>query len=105
VRRPTPAPLDRTGGLAVAWPGCPDRQGGGPGWRPLWANLKDTELANLVGDTLEKIIAAAEGGIQRIRATPNLPFSFLRRCGPSPVVRTTSLEPATFVGLAHAGSL
>jgi hypothetical protein len=50
---------------------------------PLWASLKDTELANLVGDPLEKIIAAAERGNQRIRATPNLPFAFLRGCGPS----------------------
>jgi putative transposase len=40
----------------------------------LWASLKGTELANLAGDTLEEIIAAAERGIQRIRATPHLPF-------------------------------
>jgi hypothetical protein len=62
-------------------------------------------LANLVGDTLEEIIAAAERGIQRMRATPHLPFSFLRHCGLSLWVRTTSLEAASFVGLAHAGSL
>ena len=48
---------------------------------PLWASLNGTELANLAGDTLEEIIAAAERGIQRIRATPNLPLSFLRHCG------------------------
>jgi transposase len=48
---------------------------------PLWASLKGTELANLAGDTLEEIIVAAERGIQRIRATPHLPFSFLRYCG------------------------
>jgi hypothetical protein len=36
---------------------------------------------NLAVDTLEEIIAAAERGIQRIRATPHLPFSFLRHCG------------------------
>jgi hypothetical protein len=61
-------------------------------------------LANLVGDTLEAIIAAAERGIQRIRTTPHLPFvpAPLRTV---PMVRTTPLEPATFVGLAHAGSL
>ena len=41
---------------------------------PLWASLKGTGLANLVGDTLEEIIAAAERGRQRIRATPHLPF-------------------------------
>jgi hypothetical protein len=43
-----------------------------------------TGLANLVGDTLEEIIAAAERGIQRNRATLHLRFSFLRRCGLSP---------------------
>ena len=48
---------------------------------PLWASLNGTELANLAGDTLEEIIAAAERGIQRIRATPHLPFSFLRHRG------------------------
>jgi hypothetical protein len=39
------------------------------------------ELANLAGDTLEEVIAAAERGIQRIRHTYHLPFSFLRYCG------------------------
>jgi hypothetical protein len=39
------------------------------------------ELANLAGDTLEEVIAAAERGIARIRATHHLAFSFLRRCG------------------------
>jgi transposase len=48
---------------------------------PLWSSLKAVELANLAGDTLEEVIAAAERGIQRIRATHWLPFSFLRRCG------------------------
>ena len=48
---------------------------------PLWSSLKGVELANLAGDTLDDIIAAAERGIQRIRATPHLPFSFLRYCG------------------------
>jgi hypothetical protein len=46
---------------------------------PLWASRKGTELADLAGDTLEEIIAAAERGIQRIRATPAV--SFLRHCG------------------------
>jgi hypothetical protein len=50
---------------------------------PLWASCKDTELANLAGDTLEEIIAAAGRGIQPIRVTPQLPFSSLRHCGPS----------------------
>jgi hypothetical protein len=47
----------------------------------LWASLKGTGLANLAGDTLEEIIVAAERGIQRIRATPHLPFRFLAHCG------------------------
>ena len=47
----------------------------------LWANLKGVELANLAGDTLQDVITAAERGIQRIRATHHLPYSFLRHCG------------------------
>jgi hypothetical protein len=39
------------------------------------------ELANLAGDTLEEVIAAAERGVQRIRGTPHLALSFLRHCG------------------------
>jgi transposase len=59
-----------------------------PGYAPdlnpveaLWSNLKGVELANLAGDTLAEVIAATERGIQRIRATHHLPFSFLRHCG------------------------
>jgi putative transposase len=59
-----------------------------PGYAPdlnpveaLWANLKGTELANLAGDTLDDVTAAAERGIQRIRGTPHLALSFLRHCG------------------------
>jgi transposase len=48
---------------------------------PLWASLKEVELANLAGDSLDDVIAAAERGIQRIRRTPHLAFSFLRHCG------------------------
>jgi hypothetical protein len=48
---------------------------------PLWASLKGMELANLAGDTLDDVIAAAERGIQRIRDTHHLAFSFLRYCG------------------------
>ena len=47
----------------------------------LWANLKGVELANLAGDTLQDVITAAERGIQRIRATHHLAYSFLRHCG------------------------
>jgi hypothetical protein len=63
------------------------------------------ELANLAGESLDDVVAAAERGIQRIQRTPHLAFSFLRQLRTVPVVRTTSLEPATFSGLAHAGSL
>jgi transposase len=59
-----------------------------PGYAPelnpveaLWSSLKGVELANLAGDTLDDVIAAAERGIQRIRSTHWLPFSFLRHCG------------------------
>jgi hypothetical protein len=41
------------------------------------------ELANLAGERLDDVIAAAERGIQRIRGTHYLAFSFLRYCGPS----------------------
>jgi hypothetical protein len=47
----------------------------------LWANLKGVELANLAGEGLNDIVAAAERGIQRIRGTHHLAFSFLRHCG------------------------
>jgi transposase len=59
-----------------------------PGYAPelnpvkaLWSNLKGVELANLAGDTLEEVTAAVERGIQRIRGTHYLPYSFLRHCG------------------------
>jgi transposase len=59
-----------------------------PGYAPelnpveaLWSSLKGVELANLAGDTLDDVIAAAERGVQRIRGTPHLAFSFLRHCG------------------------
>jgi len=42
------------------------------------------ELASLAGGTLDEVVAAAECGIQRIRATHHLAFSFLRCCGLSP---------------------
>jgi transposase len=48
---------------------------------PLWSSLKRVELANLAGASLEEVVAAAERGIQRIRHTHHLPFSFLRHCG------------------------
>ena len=44
---------------------------------PLWSSLKGVEPANLVGDTLDDVIAT-EHGIQRIRHTQHLAYSF---CG------------------------
>jgi transposase len=59
-----------------------------PGYAPelnpveaLWANLKGVELANLAGDTLQEVTAAAEHGIHRIGHTHHLAYSFLRHCG------------------------
>jgi hypothetical protein len=59
-----------------------------PGYAPdlnpveaLWFSLKGVELANLAGDTLDDVTAAAERGIQRIRDTHHLAYSFLRHCG------------------------
>jgi DDE superfamily endonuclease len=47
----------------------------------LWSNLKAVELANLTGPTLGEVIAQAHRGIQRIRTTPHLAYSFLRHTG------------------------
>ncbi len=59
-----------------------------PGYAPelnpvetLWANLKGTELANLTADTLDEVTQAVTRGIDRVRQTPRLPFSFLRHSG------------------------
>jgi hypothetical protein len=60
-----------------------EERGARVGQSPLWASRKGTELANRAGDTLGETIAAAERGLQRIRATPQLPLSFLGHCGRS----------------------
>jgi transposase len=59
-----------------------------PGYAPelnpveaLWSNLKGVELANLAADTVHEATAAAQHGIQRIRQTHHLAYSFLRHCG------------------------
>jgi hypothetical protein len=59
-----------------------------PGYAPelnpvegLWANLKRNELANLAGEGLGGVIAAAWKGIERTRAARQLPYAFLRHCG------------------------
>jgi transposase len=59
-----------------------------PGYAPelnpvegLWANLKGVELANLGGDTLDEVTQAVTHGVQRVRGTHHLAYSFLRHCG------------------------
>jgi hypothetical protein len=49
----------------------------------LWSNLKGKggELANLTYPNLAGVIAQAHRGIQRVRQTPHLAYSFLRRSG------------------------
>jgi transposase len=47
----------------------------------LWSDLKAVELANLTCPTLAEVIQQAHHGIQRIRWTPHLPYSFLRHTG------------------------
>ena len=64
-----------------------------------------TELANLAGDTPEEIIAAADRGIQRIRATPQLPCSFLRHGGLSPWSEPRRWRRRASSASPHAGSL
>jgi hypothetical protein len=63
------------------WNHCPPTPPSAKAVEPLWSNLKGVELANLAGDTLDDVVAAAERGIQRIRHTHHLAFSFLRYCG------------------------
>jgi len=47
----------------------------------LWASLKAVELANLTGPTLAEMIDQAHLGIERVRQTPQLAYSFLRHAG------------------------
>jgi transposase len=47
----------------------------------LWSSLKAVELANLTAPTLAEVIDQAHRGIQRVRQTPHLAYSFLRRTG------------------------
>ena len=39
------------------------------------------ELANLTGPTLAEVVAQTHLGIDRVRQTPHLAYSFLRRTG------------------------
>jgi transposase len=47
----------------------------------LWSSLKAVELANLTSPTLSEVLAQTHRGIQRIRTTPHLAYSFLRHTG------------------------
>jgi hypothetical protein len=47
----------------------------------LWSSLKAVELANLTTATLGEVIDQAHKGIQRVRRTPQLAYSFLRHAG------------------------
>jgi hypothetical protein len=47
----------------------------------LWSCLKAVELANLTSPTLAEVIQQAHRGIDRVRRTPHLAYSFLRHAG------------------------
>ncbi|MDP9209440.1 MAG: transposase, partial [Actinomycetota bacterium] len=47
----------------------------------LWSSLKAVELANLISPTLAEVIGQAHRGVERVRRTPHLAYSFLRRTG------------------------
>jgi transposase len=47
----------------------------------LWSSLKAVELANLTSPTLAEVIGQANQGIERVRRTPHLAYSFLRHAG------------------------
>jgi transposase len=47
----------------------------------LWSCLKAVELANLIAPTLAEVIDQADRGVERVRRTPHLAYSFLRHAG------------------------
>ena len=47
----------------------------------LWSSVKAVELANLATPTLAEVIDQAHKGIERVRRTPHLAYSFLRHAG------------------------
>jgi transposase len=47
----------------------------------LWSSLKAVELANLISPTLAQVFDQAHRGIQRVRQTPQLAYSYLRHAG------------------------
>jgi hypothetical protein len=47
----------------------------------LWSSFKAVELANLTSPTLAEVIDRAHRGVERMRRTPHLAYSFLRHAG------------------------
>jgi hypothetical protein len=47
----------------------------------LWSSLKAVELANLTATSLGEVIDQAHLGVDRVRRTPHLAYSFLRHAG------------------------
>jgi transposase len=47
----------------------------------LWSSLKAVELANLTSPTLAEVIEQAHRGVERVRQTPHVAYSFLRHTG------------------------
>jgi hypothetical protein len=47
----------------------------------LWSSLEAGELASLTVPTLAEVIDQAHRGVERVRRTPHLAYSFLRRTG------------------------
>jgi transposase len=47
----------------------------------LWSSLKAVELANFTSSALGEVIDQAHRGIDRVRRTPHLAYSFLRHAG------------------------
>jgi hypothetical protein len=47
----------------------------------LWSSLKAVELANLTSPTQAEVTDQAHRGIDRVRRTPHLAYSFPRHAG------------------------
>jgi hypothetical protein len=47
----------------------------------LWSSLKAVELANLTSPSLAEVLQQAHRGVERVRRTPHLAYSFLRHAG------------------------
>ncbi len=59
-----------------------------PGYAPdlnpvemLWGNIKGQELANRCAEDLAELDSAVRGGMERVRKSRKLPFSFLKHAG------------------------